>query len=115
MEPYSNTSDLLEIVDTDSYGDYVYPNNSGYKYRERRDKRSRNTNISCQTCGRQYNHHSSLHTHIKLYCGKEPNVKCNYCDYTTFQKKHMRSHMVRKHKDVMAATTAKAVGKIKKK
>lgn len=109
MEQYSNASDLAEIADTDSYGDYMY-SNYNYRYRERRDKRSKNTNISCQACGRQYNHHSSLHTHIKLYCGKEPNVKCQFCDYTTFQKKHMRSHMLRKHKDMM---TTSIVGKIK--
>lgn len=90
----------MEIADYNAYEDYIYPNQYQNRYRERRDKRSKNTNISCRACGRQYNHHSSLHTHIKLYCGKEPNVKCQYCDYTTFQKKHMRSHMLRKHKDM---------------
>lgn len=108
MEQHSSISDAFEITDSDSYGDYLYPN--FYMHRERRDKRSKNTNISCKVCGRQYNHHSSLHTHIKLYCGKKPNVKCQFCDYTTFQKKHMRSHVLRKHKIVM--TTSSAKGKI---
>lgn len=57
------------------------------------------SSIQCQTCGKCYNHKSSLYTHQKFYCGKEPQSRCPLCSYVTFQKKHMRSHMKNKHKD----------------
>ncbi|XP_047100080.1 longitudinals lacking protein-like isoform X6 [Schistocerca piceifrons] len=46
----------------------------------------------CQSCGKSYKHPSGLCRHVKLECGKEPQIQCPRCNYRCF-----RSHTLKKH------------------
>lgn len=51
----------------------------------------------CGECGRTYKLKSSLRNHQKWECGKEPQFKCQICDYKAKQKMHLLRHMQRLH------------------
>lgn len=56
-----------------------------------------NKSFPCDTCGKMYKLSTSLHTHKKFECGKEPLFKCLFCPLRTFQKGSMKRHMKRIH------------------
>ncbi|XP_039285461.1 uncharacterized protein LOC120351635 [Nilaparvata lugens] len=40
-------------------------------------------NFECTNCGKRYKYKRNLQTHMKLECGKEPHLKCPYCEHRT--------------------------------
>uniref|UniRef100_A0A1B6D500 BTB domain-containing protein n=1 Tax=Clastoptera arizonana TaxID=38151 RepID=A0A1B6D500_9HEMI len=51
----------------------------------------------CTTCGRHYSYASSLYTHQKYECGKDPSFKCMICGSTYHHKHRLKYHMQTKH------------------
>ncbi|KAJ9596798.1 hypothetical protein L9F63_012179, partial [Diploptera punctata] len=51
----------------------------------------------CSTCGRSYMRKCTLQRHIRLECGKEPNIHCPVCPYRTKRSDELRKHMRRTH------------------
>ncbi|KAJ9596799.1 hypothetical protein L9F63_012180 [Diploptera punctata] len=51
----------------------------------------------CVNCGRTYTWKGNLQRHIKLECGKVPNVLCQYCPYRTKRTDELKKHMRRIH------------------
>ncbi|KAH1002423.1 hypothetical protein HUJ04_008511 [Dendroctonus ponderosae] len=41
--------------------------------------------FECDTCGRKYRYRSTLRTHQRLECGKEPQNECSMCMYRCYQ------------------------------
>uniref|UniRef100_A0A0K8SF21 Longitudinals lacking protein n=1 Tax=Lygus hesperus TaxID=30085 RepID=A0A0K8SF21_LYGHE len=52
---------------------------------------------NCPSCQKSYKHLSSLKTHLKYECGKEPQFACPHCPYRAHQKGSFKSHMFVKH------------------
>uniref|UniRef100_A0A1B6E3Z9 BTB domain-containing protein n=1 Tax=Clastoptera arizonana TaxID=38151 RepID=A0A1B6E3Z9_9HEMI len=54
---------------------------------------------SCSLCGKIYALASSLYTHEKYQCGKEPQFKCPYCPHKTKLKGNLKAHIGFRHSD----------------
>lgn len=52
---------------------------------------------SCISCGKSYQLASSLYTHEKYQCGKEPQFNCPYCPHKTKLKGNLKAHIGFKH------------------
>ncbi|KAG8259231.1 hypothetical protein J6590_014700 [Homalodisca vitripennis] len=52
---------------------------------------------SCAACGKSYQLASSLYTHEKYQCGKEPQFNCPYCPHKTKLKGNLKAHIGFKH------------------
>ncbi|KAG8259272.1 hypothetical protein J6590_014741 [Homalodisca vitripennis] len=57
----------------------------------------------CMKCGRSYKHNSTLWTHQKYECGKEPSFQCSFCPYRAKKKNNLKAHVVMKHADQFRA------------
>ncbi|RZF39443.1 hypothetical protein LSTR_LSTR000964 [Laodelphax striatellus] len=55
---------------------------------------------SCRNCGKVYALASSLYTHEKYQCGKEPQFKCPYCPHKTKLKGNLKAHIGFKHSNM---------------
>lgn len=53
--------------------------------------------FNCNKCGRSYAHYTTLWTHMKYICGKEPKFKCHQCTYRGKLKKNLNEHIKRTH------------------
>lgn len=51
-----------------------------------------NKPFKCLTCGRAYKHNSTLWTHQRYECGKEPSFLCPFCPYKAKKKNNLKSH-----------------------
>lgn len=53
----------------------------------------------CSICKKAYKHKSSLVTHIKYECGKDPNLTCPVegCSYVSKLEGNLKAHLKRKH------------------
>lgn len=51
----------------------------------------------CDGCGRSYKYKYNLSYHRRIECGKEPQVKCPYCDYRCHHKRTLKPHIHAKH------------------
>ena len=51
----------------------------------------------CVECGRSYMYKYTLQRHMKLECGKEPNIQCPHCPYRTKRNEDLKKHMKRLH------------------
>ncbi|KAH1008507.1 hypothetical protein HUJ05_009057 [Dendroctonus ponderosae] len=49
-------------------------------------------------CGKRYKHQISLNQHLKNECGVAPRFKCTYCSYAGKRNTHLKSHLLRMHK-----------------
>lgn len=52
--------------------------------------------FKCPVCFKTYKYKSHLARHQNYYCGKLPSVKCPLCDYKTFRKDCLKSHLLSK-------------------
>lgn len=55
----------------------------------------------CDQCGRKYKYKTGLRSHVRFECGKEPRFHCNICEYTCHVKSNLKSHILRRHYDVI--------------
>ncbi|XP_022186328.2 longitudinals lacking protein-like [Nilaparvata lugens] len=55
---------------------------------------------ACRNCGKVYALASSLYTHEKYQCGKEPQFKCPYCPHKTKLKGNLKAHIGFKHSNM---------------
>lgn len=46
----------------------------------------------CMNCGKKYNWKGNLRRHIKLECGRDPSLKCQFCNYVTKHKSSLLRH-----------------------
>ncbi|KAG8259459.1 hypothetical protein J6590_014929 [Homalodisca vitripennis] len=51
----------------------------------------------CDQCGKVYKWRGNMLTHKKFQCGKSPTIQCEFCDYRTFRRSHLRRHTFSKH------------------
>ena len=64
----------------------------------------------CHMCKRCYRYKSSLSTHIKFDCGKEPTFKCEGCKYKCKHKGNLKIHMHRHgHKTISVSVPCKCI------
>ncbi|XP_046416395.1 longitudinals lacking protein, isoforms A/B/D/L isoform X5 [Neodiprion virginianus] len=54
-------------------------------------------NYSCQRCGKSYKWKNNLVDHMRLDCGKEANIKCEFCNYRTKWSWNLKAHKNRVH------------------
>lgn len=52
----------------------------------------------CDQCDRTYQRRTSLYTHKKFECGKEPLFPCGYCEYRTTRKGTLKRHLKYRHR-----------------
>jgi hypothetical protein len=52
----------------------------------------------CVRCGNIYKYKRSLHTHVRLECGKLPQFQCPYCPYRTKRNGNKLKHIRNMHK-----------------
>lgn len=62
---------------------------------------------TCEGCQKKYSHKSSLYTHQKFECGKDPKFTCVACTYKTHHKGNLINHLLRKHREISLEETAK--------
>ena len=51
----------------------------------------------CPNCDKVYRHKHNLRRHIKVECGKAPQLQCGYCDMRFKHKCTLQKHVDRKH------------------
>lgn len=59
----------------------------------------------CPDCGRSYSHNSTLWSHRRYECGKEPQFQCPCCPHRSKLKKNLVKHIRSRHAVDMAAMT----------
>ncbi|KAG8259275.1 hypothetical protein J6590_014744 [Homalodisca vitripennis] len=60
----------------------------------------RSTLYHCSACGRKYKYLSTLQTHQRFECGKEPSFPCPHCPYKAKRKGNLNSHVYLRHKEL---------------
>ncbi|KAL1129437.1 hypothetical protein AAG570_013963 [Ranatra chinensis] len=71
--------------------------------------------FSCLECGRRYVHKSNLLRHIRVECGKRPNLECPLCPKMFAYKQKLHLHIFRVHRsDKRAVQKCDECGKVYK-
>ncbi|XP_065337404.1 zinc finger protein 814-like [Cloeon dipterum] len=52
---------------------------------------------SCKECGESFTNSRKLIRHVRRFHPKTPNIRCDHCDYSTFEKRYMGGHMQYRH------------------
>lgn len=60
----------------------------------------------CVSCGKVYKSKAAWYRHSHNECGREPNICCTQCDYRTYQRSHLRRHMLGRHNLVLPSGQA---------
>lgn len=55
--------------------------------------------FKCSKCFKTYRRKTSLYSHRRWECGKEPQFKCAFCPHRGKQKIHILMHISAKHKE----------------
>ncbi|KAK8741819.1 hypothetical protein OTU49_002423 [Cherax quadricarinatus] len=55
---------------------------------------------SCRFCGKHCETPSQLAIHLRAHTGERP-YNCPFCDYRATQKHHVKSHLQRRHKELV--------------
>lgn len=71
---------------------------SGFKYNDPIIATSLKYTCPNQNCGKSYKYKPDLNRHLKVYCGKEPNYACFYCDKRFLRKDVWKNHLASVHK-----------------
>ncbi|KAF2903537.1 hypothetical protein ILUMI_02648 [Ignelater luminosus] len=53
--------------------------------------------LACSSCGKEYKYKSSLYTHRRYECGKDPKYFCTLCPYKTVIKGNYKRHFLTRH------------------
>ncbi|KAF7272308.1 hypothetical protein GWI33_014857 [Rhynchophorus ferrugineus] len=53
----------------------------------------------CKTCGKKYYHQPNLSRHRKFECQKEKSFLCPFCNYASYHKYQLKSHVICQHKE----------------
>lgn len=53
--------------------------------------------FACPNCDKVYRHKHNLRRHVKVECGKAPQLQCGYCDMRFKHKCTLQKHVDRKH------------------
>ncbi|KAK3915452.1 Longitudinals lacking protein, isoforms A/B/D/L [Frankliniella fusca] len=53
--------------------------------------------FDCPDCGRSYSHSSTLWSHRRYECGKEPQFQCPCCPHRSKLKKNLVKHIRSRH------------------
>ncbi|KAJ9596794.1 hypothetical protein L9F63_012175, partial [Diploptera punctata] len=51
-------------------------------------------------CGKTYKYKRSMSAHLKVECGKEPQLHCPYCPHRSKKNHHLQAHIRAIHKDI---------------
>ena len=51
----------------------------------------------CPKCFKKYGYYRTLRRHLRLECGKQPQLKCPYCPKLMIHKANLKQHILRKH------------------
>lgn len=54
----------------------------------------------CPNCNKIYNWKGNLRRHLKLECGKLPNLSCEFCVYVTKHESSLKRHVRFKHRNI---------------
>jgi uncharacterized C2H2 Zn-finger protein len=54
----------------------------------------------CPSCGKIYRWKKSLYNHVKLECGKEPQLQCPHCPHRAKLNWNLQKHIKLKHPQV---------------
>lgn len=57
----------------------------------------------CRFCGKHCETPSQLAIHLRAHTGERP-YRCPFCDYRATQKHHLKSHLQRRHKELVPDT-----------
>lgn len=52
---------------------------------------------SCYKCGKMYSWKANLLRHLRLECGKRPQLQCPHCPYITKRKSSLNRHVGSRH------------------
>ncbi|KAJ4427496.1 hypothetical protein ANN_25144 [Periplaneta americana] len=55
----------------------------------------------CPQCGKIYKYKRSMSAHLKVECGKEPQLPCPYCPHRSKKNHHLAAHIRAIHKDII--------------
>lgn len=53
--------------------------------------------FECPKCLKTYSYFQTLKRHLKLECGKEPQLQCPYCPKRTIHNANLKKHIFRMH------------------
>ena len=54
--------------------------------------------FKCHQCGKVYRWKGNLQTHLRIECGKPPQLQCPFCPQRFKHKSHLKRHMLCRHK-----------------
>ncbi|KDR21810.1 Longitudinals lacking protein, isoforms A/B/D/L [Zootermopsis nevadensis] len=55
----------------------------------------------CPQCFKIYKYKRSMIAHLKIECGKEPQLSCPYCPHRSKKNHHLAVHIRAIHKDII--------------
>jgi DNA-directed RNA polymerase subunit RPC12/RpoP len=53
--------------------------------------------FKCRNCGKSYRWKTSMYNHLRLECGKEPQLQCPHCPYRAKLNWNLQKHIRSKH------------------
>lgn len=71
-----------------------------YYYRGKTKKNGSDDSVAqnvCPQCGRNYRHKTTMLTHIKYECNKEPQFVCIFCGKRIYYPSNFKKHLILKH------------------
>ncbi|PSN32901.1 hypothetical protein C0J52_13328 [Blattella germanica] len=61
----------------------------------------------CPQCGKTYKYKRSMSAHLKVECGKEPQLLCPYCPHRSKKNHHLAAHIRAIHRDMFFSESQK--------